>query len=247
VAMRAVYWLTRLFCGSVRMRTKSFSSRLSSSTRMGKRPCSSGMRSLGLATWKAPAAMEDVIGPHQAVPGHHVEPSMMGRRSRWTPPQTSGPCPRSSRRSVQLVEKMMPEFSTRSPGLTPVVESFHLPPTRIRGLGRSSPSALRCAGGAVGALSGRPMPVAERLGRRPGPGPSSIGARPAGRPARAPVPLVAARLASADRHALGRRARARAEGERSSAAWASSRRWLLAHHGGRLGQVPDIDSTSRPT
>ena len=28
-----------------------------SSTRMGKRPCSSGIMSLGLETWNAPAAM----------------------------------------------------------------------------------------------------------------------------------------------------------------------------------------------
>ena len=43
--------------GSVRIRTKSSLVRSFSSTRIGKRPCSSGIRSLGLARWNAPAAM----------------------------------------------------------------------------------------------------------------------------------------------------------------------------------------------
>ena len=57
VASSAVYCLVSAFSGSVRMRTKSSSVSDSSSTRIGNRPCSSGIRSLGFETWNAPAAM----------------------------------------------------------------------------------------------------------------------------------------------------------------------------------------------
>ena len=53
----AVYCRTSAFFGSVRIRTKSSRQSGSSSTRIGKRPCSSGMRSDGFDTWNAPAAM----------------------------------------------------------------------------------------------------------------------------------------------------------------------------------------------
>ncbi len=43
--------------GSVRMRMKSSTVSEWSSTRTGKRPCSSGIRSDGLVTWNAPAAI----------------------------------------------------------------------------------------------------------------------------------------------------------------------------------------------
>ena len=43
--------------GSVRMRTKSSTLSASSSTRIGRRPCSSGIRSDGFDMWKAPDAM----------------------------------------------------------------------------------------------------------------------------------------------------------------------------------------------
>ncbi|CSC66732.1 Uncharacterised protein [Vibrio cholerae] len=43
--------------GSVRMRLKSLLDRASNSTRMGKRPCSSGIKSDGFATWNAPEAI----------------------------------------------------------------------------------------------------------------------------------------------------------------------------------------------
>ena len=56
--MSARYCFKSAFSGSVRMRTKSGSVRESSSTRIGKRPCSSGMRSEGFETWNAPAAMK---------------------------------------------------------------------------------------------------------------------------------------------------------------------------------------------
>jgi len=42
---------------SVRMRRKSSSLSEASSTRIGRRPCNSGSKSEGLATWKAPEAM----------------------------------------------------------------------------------------------------------------------------------------------------------------------------------------------
>src|SRR5690606_39542087 len=50
VARSWVYWVMRAFSGSVRMRRKSSSVRERSSTRMGNRPCSSGIRSEGLET-----------------------------------------------------------------------------------------------------------------------------------------------------------------------------------------------------
>ena len=64
-----------------------------SSTRMGKRPWNSGMRSLGRATLKAPAAMKRMCSvrtePYRVCT---TDPSSSGRRSRWTPsPLTSGP------------------------------------------------------------------------------------------------------------------------------------------------------------
>ena len=88
------YCRVSAFFGSVRMRTKSSRVRASSSTRIGKRPCSSGIRSDGLATWNAPAAMNSMwsvcTGPYLVVT---VEPSTIGSRSRCTPSrETSGPC-----------------------------------------------------------------------------------------------------------------------------------------------------------
>ncbi len=57
VSISAVYCLTSALRGSVRIRTNSALPSASSSTRIGKRPCSSGMRSDGFETWNAPAAM----------------------------------------------------------------------------------------------------------------------------------------------------------------------------------------------
>ena len=55
-SISAAYCLVSAFSGSVMMRTKSASVGGLSSTRIGKRPCSSGIRSEGLETWNAPAA-----------------------------------------------------------------------------------------------------------------------------------------------------------------------------------------------
>src|SRR5713101_2766005 len=92
-ARSAAYWRVMAFLGCVRMRTRTDCVSGSSSTRMGKRPCSSGSRSLTFATWKAPAAMNRTwsvfTGPYLVFT---VEPSTSGKRSRCTPPRdTSGP------------------------------------------------------------------------------------------------------------------------------------------------------------
>src|SRR3972149_1806593 len=93
VASSAVYCLVSAFCGSVRIRTKSSFVRLFSSTRRGKRPCISGIRSAGFETWKAPAAMKRIWSV-RTIPCLvlTVEPSTIGRRSRCTPSRDpSGP------------------------------------------------------------------------------------------------------------------------------------------------------------
>ena len=53
----AAYCSVREQSGSVRMRRKSSTPSAASSTRMGNRPWSSGMRSEGFAMWNAPEAM----------------------------------------------------------------------------------------------------------------------------------------------------------------------------------------------
>src|SRR2546430_10648506 len=84
-AHRAAYCLVRAFSGSVMMRTKSASVSGCSSTRIGKRPWSSGIRSEGLVAWNAPAAMNRMWSvrtkPYRVCT---VEPSTMGSRSRCT-------------------------------------------------------------------------------------------------------------------------------------------------------------------
>ena len=57
VASSAWYWRVRLASVSTRMRTKSSADSEASSTRIGRRPCSSGIRSEGRDRWKAPEAM----------------------------------------------------------------------------------------------------------------------------------------------------------------------------------------------
>ena len=87
---------------------------------MGKRPWSSGMRSAGLLTWKAPAAMNRTwsvfTGPYLVVT---VLPSTMGRMSRCTPSRlTSGPPPRAAPSRLAILSissmKMIPLDSARS-------------------------------------------------------------------------------------------------------------------------------------
>ena len=68
VASSSAYCLVSECFGSVRMRRKSALVRSVSSTRIGNRPCSSGIRSDGLDRVKRPGRDEqDVVGPHRAV------------------------------------------------------------------------------------------------------------------------------------------------------------------------------------
>src|SRR2546422_460971 len=57
VSSSASYCLDNAFFGSLRILMKSSTLSDFSSTRMGNLPCSSGIMSLGLDTWNAPAAM----------------------------------------------------------------------------------------------------------------------------------------------------------------------------------------------
>ena len=68
VAISALYCVVSEASGSVRMRTKSSTFSESSSTRIGRRPCSSGIRSEGFDRLNAPGGDEqDVIGLHRPV------------------------------------------------------------------------------------------------------------------------------------------------------------------------------------
>ena len=94
VAISATYCLISAFCGSRQDADEVvLRSAASSSTRIGKRPWNSGIRSDGLETWKAPAAMNRMWSvrtmPYLVLT---VEPSTIGSRSRCTPSrETSGP------------------------------------------------------------------------------------------------------------------------------------------------------------
>ena len=79
--------------GSVRILSRSPTSSAFSSTLIGSRPCSSGIRSDGLDKWKAPDAIKRIwsvlIMPNFV---ETVQPSINGRRSRCTPSlETSAP------------------------------------------------------------------------------------------------------------------------------------------------------------
>ena len=80
---------------AVKILTKSSAESSLSSTRIGNRPCNSGIRSLGWATVKAPAPIKSTWSVATA-PSRVLTtvPSTIGSRSRWTPsPETSGPLP----------------------------------------------------------------------------------------------------------------------------------------------------------
>ena len=94
VASSAWYCLTSeaWVCGEDALEVRTDSD--CSSTRIGKRPCSSGIRSLGLLRWKAPLAMKRMWSvrttPYLVVT---AVPSTSGSRSRCTPwRETSAPC-----------------------------------------------------------------------------------------------------------------------------------------------------------
>ena len=115
VRISATYCLIRLASVSVRMRLKSSSVSELSSTRIGRRPCSSGRRSDGLAMWKAPEAtnrMWSVLTAPCLVAT--VVPSISGKRSRWTPSRETSAPPRPSRAQILSISsrKTMPLLST---------------------------------------------------------------------------------------------------------------------------------------
>mmetsp|Transcript_11879 Transcript_11879/g.34785 ORF Transcript_11879/g.34785 Transcript_11879/m.34785 type:complete len:223 (+) Transcript_11879:194-862(+) len=95
VNMRAHCCLMRLGSGSVRMVYMSFSVSGLSSTRIGRRPCSSASRSDGLQKWKAPEAIKRMWSvltlPCFVVT---VEPSSSGSKSRCTPSEEASAEPR---------------------------------------------------------------------------------------------------------------------------------------------------------
>jgi len=90
---KALYCLIIDASGSVKIRLKSATLKDSSSTLIGNLPWSSGIKSEGLATWKAPAAIKRIwsvlTAPYLVMT---VDPSTRGSMSLWTPPlETSGP------------------------------------------------------------------------------------------------------------------------------------------------------------
>ncbi len=60
VLRSSVYWRISAFFGSVKIFLKSSACRDSNSTRSGKRPCNSGIKSLGLERLNAPAAINKI-------------------------------------------------------------------------------------------------------------------------------------------------------------------------------------------
>ncbi|MNF83703.1 hypothetical protein D3C84_660310 [compost metagenome] len=88
-----------------------------SSTRIGRRPCSSGTRSLGLLRWKAPEAMNrmwSVLTMPSLV--LTVQPSISGSRSRCTPSRDTSAPPTLPRLAILSISSMntMPCCSTAS-------------------------------------------------------------------------------------------------------------------------------------
>ncbi len=99
VFINALYCTVNAASGSVNIRSKSSAFNADNSTRIGKRPCSSGIRSLGLVREKAPDAINNIWSvftmPYLV---DTVQPSTNGNRSRCTPSRdTSAPPPLSAR------------------------------------------------------------------------------------------------------------------------------------------------------
>ncbi|MNF93652.1 hypothetical protein D3C84_763350 [compost metagenome] len=102
------------------MRSKSSGVRALSSTRIGRRPCSSGTRSLGLLRWNAPEAMNrmwSVLTMPSLV--LTVQPSISGSRSRCTPSRDTSTPPELPRLATLSISSMntMPCCSTASRAL----------------------------------------------------------------------------------------------------------------------------------
>ncbi len=115
VFIKALYCLIRLAFVSVRIFTKSDFVKAFSSTRIGKRPCSSGKRSDGFATWNAPEAIKRTWSvltcPYLVAT---VVPSIRGNRSLCTPSRLTSPPERSARVQILSISSRntMPSFST---------------------------------------------------------------------------------------------------------------------------------------
>ena len=92
VLSNALYCFIKLLSGSLRILLKSSLVKASSSTLIGSLPWSSGNKSDGLASWKAPEAINKIwsvlIGPYFVLT---VVPSINGNRSRWTPSLETSP------------------------------------------------------------------------------------------------------------------------------------------------------------
>src|SRR3569832_2291057 len=103
VSSSASYCIVRHASVPVRMRSKSAIDSESSSTRIGKRPCSSGIKSDGLARWKAPEAMNRIWSvftvPYFVLT---VVPSTKGSKSRCTPARDTSTLPPASEREAIL-------------------------------------------------------------------------------------------------------------------------------------------------
>ncbi|MCY1298707.1 hypothetical protein D9M70_482050 [compost metagenome] len=88
-----------------------------SSTRIGRRPCSSGTRSLGLDRWNAPEAMNRMWSVF-TMPSlvFTVQPSISGSRSRCTPSRETSAPPALARLAILSISsrKTMPFCSTAS-------------------------------------------------------------------------------------------------------------------------------------
>ena len=101
----------------MRMRSKSSGVNAESSTRIGKRPCSSGIRSDGLLRWKAPEATNKIwsvrMTPCLVLT---VQPSMSGNKSRCTPSRDTSAPPVSWRLATLSISsiKTMPFCSAAS-------------------------------------------------------------------------------------------------------------------------------------
>ena len=113
VASNALYCFNKAFLGSVRIRSKSSLDKSFNSTRIGKRPCNSGIKSLGFATWKAPDAINKIwsvlITPYFVFTWL---PSTIGKMSRCTPSRETSPplWPLAAILSISSI-KIIPEVS----------------------------------------------------------------------------------------------------------------------------------------
>ena len=115
VLSNRLYCSVKLTSGSVNIRAKSSALSGVSSTRMGNRPCISGIRSEGRDKWNAPDAMNRMWSV--LIIPYLVDtwlPSINGRRSRCTPSRETSAPPRSADFAILSNSSMktMPVCST---------------------------------------------------------------------------------------------------------------------------------------